>query len=103
MPFEDIKPKDKLYYFRLVLAIVCAFVNSFLWLTDFQGLIMAVVVLVLSYFTALYILRIEPDEVGGKTKLFTTGIGTYILVGIVSWTILYNLYNLPIIMEFGFP
>ena len=103
MPFEDMKPKDRIYYFKLVLAIITGFVNSFLWLTDFQGVIMAVVVLILSYFTALYVLRIDPEEIGGKTKLLTTGIGTYLLVGILTWTILYNLYNLPIIMTSGFP
>ena len=46
---------------------------------------------------------IDPEEIGGKTKLITTGIGTYLLVGIVTWTILYNLYNLPIIITYGFP
>ena len=96
-------PKDKIYYTRLVCAVIAGIINSVLWLYDIAGLIFAVFMLIASHYIAIYILRVDPDEMGGQWKVFTVGIFSYIFLGIVVWTLAFNLITVPLLFPDGLP
>lgn len=94
-------PLKKIYWLRLVLGIVAAILCigygiatnsisavSFDWTTFFNGLSLALVVYLLSYYAmrALY-----ATHVAKPSKIVTTGIGVYFLTWIVFWTLLYTI------------
>ncbi|MHA1839167.1 MAG: hypothetical protein ACTSYO_04285 [Candidatus Ranarchaeia archaeon] len=95
--------KDKIYYTRLISAVFAGVVNGVLWLYDIRGLIFAVFMLIASHYISIYFLGVDPEEFGGQWKVFTVGIFSYIFLGIVVWTLLFNFLTVPLIFPDGLP
>ena len=92
----DDKPTEQQSYvkifFAFVAAIVCglygpAFAGS-------RGLIFGILVYVLSLFVVVYIMEINPEELGGRQKLVTNTLPTYLLLWVVLWTLFFA-FTLP--------
>jgi hypothetical protein len=88
-----IQPEDRIYYTRLVFALVAASVCLGFNLSGpfgLYGFILGVVIVILSYFFAVYVLRVDPKSVGGHARGITKGLGTGILLFLVVWILVYN-------------
>ena len=82
-------PRDFIYWTRLALAIIAAFVCSILRL-EMEGLVVSLIFYLLSYILFRYILNINSEKVGGESKLYTTGLGTYLATWITVWVLFYT-------------
>lgn len=89
-----IKPEDRIYGTRLVFAVVAASVCLGFKLSGqilgLPGFILGVVIVILSYFFAVYLLGVDPKSVGGHARGITKGLGTALLLFLVVWLLAYN-------------
>ncbi len=85
--FKPLKPLGRLYWSRFFIAIMTGIVCAVLRQTDLPGVMLGIVFYLFSSVVAIYVLRITPEQVGGRTTLYTKGIATYIFVWITVWTI----------------
>jgi hypothetical protein len=83
---------DKLFWLRALLGIISGLASG-LFATSvdvsWRGALIALLMYFISYYLARYILRI--DVAGKKTKLFTTGIGSFIALWLFLWIIFHTL------------
>ena len=93
--FNSLSDNDKIYYMRIVIAFMTASINTFLGLTELPGVILAVFMLIVSHFIAMFLLDIDPEEMGGHFKMVSIGLFSYLLIGLVVWVILYNMFVIP--------
>jgi len=84
-------PVAFIYWTRVSLAVLVSVVNVAFELTDIPGVIVGVGMYLMSYCLARYVLKIQPEAVGSKTKLYTIGIGAYILLWLFLWTFFYTI------------
>jgi len=82
-------PSDLIYWTRLCLAIIAAFLCAIFKL-DVIGLAIGLFFYLLSYPLVRYILKIGPDKVDSESKLYTVGLVPYFLVWITLWVLLYT-------------
>jgi hypothetical protein len=88
-----IKPEDRIYYTRLIFAVVAASVCLGFNLSGqigILGFILGVIIVVVSYFFAVYLLGVDPKSIGGHAKGITKGLGTALLLFLVIWLLAYN-------------
>lgn len=98
---QTMRPLERLYWLRFALGIVAAFVctgfglatrtiSSSRFQTDvlMNGVALALITYLISYFAikSWLITKVQKPQ-----KLFTTGIGVYLLSWLVFWTLLYTL------------
>ena len=100
---KSLTSKDKIYYTRLVSALVVGIFNGVLWLYDIRGLIFMIFMAFFSHFASIYFLGVDPEEMGGQLKVFTVGIFSFIFLGIVVWTLAFNFISVPLIFPDGLP
>jgi hypothetical protein len=94
------KPIVQVYWLRLALGIVAAFLcagfgiatntivnTGFQFNTFMQGMALALITYMVSYYPLKSRFK---TKVQNPQKLFTTGIGVYLLSWIVFWTLLYT-------------
>ena len=84
-----------IYWSRAGLGVVAALLSallSFLELAFFNGVSIALLVYIVSYyaFKSVFITQVEKP-----TKIFTTGIGAYFLTWLVAWVVFYTLFFRP--------
>lgn len=84
---------SKIYWSKLILAIISALLCSLLRLTGLLGVAFGIIIYISSYIITRYIFRIDPTEVGGTKTILTKGIGTYFFTWITTWTIIYTLLS----------
>jgi len=90
-----VKPEDRIYYTRLIFAVVAASVCLGFNLSGpigLLGFIVGVIIIVLSYFFAVYLLGVDPKSIGGHAKGITKGLGTSLLLFLVIWLLAYNFW-----------
>lgn len=75
-----------IYWIRFGLALAIALLSGFLRIWGVGGLLLAIVVYALTQYAFR---RVADEEIDSK-KLLLEGIGTYFLVWLTTWTILYN-------------
>ena len=88
-----ISPEDLIYYTRLLFAIVGAAIAlgfNFSGVFGVFGFIIGIVLLVASYGIPIYILGVDPEEIGGHAKGLMKGLGTGILLFLVVWLLSFN-------------
>jgi hypothetical protein len=91
--FKRLSPEDLIYYTRLIFAIIAAAIALGLNLSGPLGIIgfaIGITLVVISYFIALFLFRINPDEVGGHVRGLMKGLGTGVLLFLVIWLLAYN-------------
>lgn len=95
-----ITPEDRIYYTRLIFAVFAAslcFGFNFSGLLGIVGFILGIIVIILSYFVAIFLLRVDPQKVGGHGRGLMKGLGTGILLFLILWFLLYNFLIVPYI------
>ena len=95
--------KDKVFYTRLIAALAGGLVNGLLGFYDLRGLLLAGVLLVVTHYINIYLFNIDPIPLGGQWKMFTIGIFSYLFMGIVVWTLSFNLVTVPLLFPNGLP
>jgi hypothetical protein len=90
------KPKDQQYYVKMLFAILSAIVcglggQAF---AGFRGLMFGILVYGLTLYVVVYLLDIDPETLGGRTKLITDTLPSYLLLWVLLWTVLYA-FSLP--------
>ena len=87
--WKDLKPQSKVYWLRLLFAVLAAFICSpfVLGLNNVLGILVGILVYVASYYIFRDVMKLDIKTIGAR-KLITTGIGSYAILWIVFWTVL---------------
>ncbi len=88
-----VTPEDLIYFTRLIFALISAAIALAFNLSGPLGLvgfILGIVLVVVSYFIPIYVLGVNPQEVGGNAKGLMKGLGTGVLIFIVIWFAVFN-------------
>jgi hypothetical protein len=64
-----------------------------------RGLMFGLLVYGLSLFVVVYLLKIDPEELGGRQKLITNTLPSYLLLWVLLWTVFYAFALPPEILE----
>jgi len=95
------KPNDQQYYvkifFALISGIICAAGGTAF--AGIRGLMFGLLMYGLTLYIIVYLLEIDPEELGGRQKLITNSLPSYLLLWVVLWTILYGFTLPPEILE----
>lgn len=94
-------PDNQDYYvkifFAFVSAIVCAFGGQAF--AGVRGLWLGLLIYVLSLFVIVYLLEIDPEEIGGRQKLIVKTLPSYLLLWVLLWSLLYGFFVPPSAFE----
>ena len=98
--WED-RPADQMFYvkmfFAFISAVVCgAYGTAF---AGIRGIMFGFLVYVLSLYVIVYLLEVEPEQLGGRQKLVTDSLVSYLLLWVLLWTLLYAFTTPPSIYE----
>lgn len=84
-------PNDQNYYvkvfFAVVAAVVCGLAGPIF--AGVRGLMFGLLLYVTSLFVIVYVLEIEPETLGGRQKLVTNALFSYLLLWVLLWTLIY--------------
>ncbi|MCF2135700.1 MAG: hypothetical protein K9W43_00500 [Candidatus Thorarchaeota archaeon] len=86
------KPKDQSFYVKMFFALISSIVCG-LYGTAFagiRGVMFGFLVYVLSLYVIVYLLEIDPADLGGRTNLIKDGIFSYLLLWLLLWTLIYG-------------
>jgi hypothetical protein len=89
-------PNDQQYYVKILFAILSGIICA-LWGPAFagiRGLMFGSLMYGLTLYIIVYLLEIDPEELGGRQKLITNSLPSFLLLWVVLWTILYG-FSLP--------
>lgn len=90
------KPNDQQYYVKILFAIIsglsCAAGSQAF--AGIRGLMLGLLIYGLSLYAVVYLLEIDPEELGGRQKLVTNTLPSYLLLWVLIWTVLYA-FTLP--------
>jgi hypothetical protein len=95
-----ITPEDLIYYTRLIFALTGAAIAlafNLSGLIGLAGFFVGLILVIVSYFIPIYILGVNPQEIGGHVKGLMKGLGTGVLLFIVIWFLGFNFvyYSAP--------
>ncbi len=89
-------PNDQQYYVKILFAllsgVICAAGGQAF--AGIRGLMFGLLMYVLTLYIVVYLLEIDPEELGGRQKLITNTLPSYLLLWVLLWTILYG-FALP--------
>ncbi len=95
------KPNDQQYYVKILFAILsgifCAAGGQAF--AGIRGLMFGLLMYGLTLYIIVYLLEIDPQEIGGRQKLITNSLPSFLLLWVVLWTILYGFTLPPNIIE----
>jgi hypothetical protein len=86
------KPQDQQYYLKMFLAIVSALVCGIAGPTfvGIRGIMFGFLIYAFAIYAAVYLLEIDPADVGGKQKLVTNTLASYLMLWVLLWALLYT-------------
>lgn len=82
---------DKVYWMRVSLGVVAGTVANFLFHADYlDGILIGILFYLASYYIGRYLWfkSITPENL---TKLYTQGLGSYIMLFLFTWLLLFTL------------
>ncbi len=89
-------PNDQQYYVKILFALlsglICAAGGQAF--AGIRGLMFGLLMYVLTLYIIVYLLEIDPEELGGRQKMVTNTLPSYLLLWVLLWTILYG-FTLP--------
>lgn len=86
----------RMYYIRVVFAVVAGLLNGFLNVAGVVGLTIGIGVFVLTYLLFRYGIKSISSGVKDKKKFYMTGIFSYFLIWYVMWVLSFNLIWLSV-------
>ncbi len=92
----DDNPTDQNYYVKIFFAIISAIICGLLGpvFAGLRGIMFGLLMYVVSLFVIVYDLGIDPEQIGGRMKLVTNSLPSYLLLWVLLWTVLYA-FTLP--------
>ena len=95
------KPNDQQYYVKIFFAILSGIFCSLggQAFAGIRGLMFGLWMYGLTLYIIVYLLEIDPEEIGGRQKLITNSLPSFLLLWVVLWTILYGFTLPPDILE----
>jgi amino acid permease len=94
-------PNDQQYYvkmtFALISAVICAAGGQAFAGT--RGLMIGLLIYALSLYVVVYLVGINPEDLGGRQKLVTNTLPSYLLLWVLIWTVLYAFTLPPEVLE----
>ncbi len=89
--WED-RPQEQNFYVKMVFAVFSAVVCAAAGRTfaGLRGILFGILVYILTLYVIVYILEIDPKDLGGRTKLVTNSLFSYILLWVLLWSIMYS-------------
>ncbi len=84
---------ELIYWTRFALAIVAALICTLLKLEGLSGITTGLIAYLASCFLFKYVFTTRSRAVKSTRKVYTTGIGVYLLTWITSWMMLYTLLS----------
>ncbi len=87
----DDRPKDQSFYVKMLFATISAIVCGLngVAFAGVRGVLFGFLVYTLSLFVIVYVMDIDPSEIGGRQKLVTDSLASYLLLWILLWTLIY--------------
>jgi hypothetical protein len=82
---------NKVFWIKVVLGIVIGLILGLTRTVGWLGVGIGLGFMFGSYPITIYIFKIDPDEVGGKRKLLTSGLLQYFLLWLTFWILPYTL------------
>lgn len=87
---------DKLYWTRLGFAVLAGFLADFIFGLDvFDGILMGVLGFLGSYYVSRYAWY-RNLEAQYTSKMYTTGIGGYVMIFLFTWILLFTLSHVGV-------
>ncbi len=84
-------PNDQNYYvkitFAIISAVLCGVGGAFF--AGIRGLMFGLLVYVGTLFVLVYLIEIDIKALGGRQKLITSALPSYLLLWVLLWTLLY--------------
>lgn len=84
-------PNDQQYYvkisFAMIAAISCAAGGQAF--AGIRGLMLGLLIYALSLFVLVFLLDLDPEDLGGRQKLITSTLPTFLLLWVLLWTVFY--------------
>jgi len=84
-------PNDQNYYvkisFALISAIICGVGGRFFG--GIRGLMFGLLVYVVTLYVLVYLVEVDVNVLGGRQKLITSALPSYLLLWVLLWTLLY--------------
>lgn len=89
-------PDEQQTYVKIFFALICALICGLAGpaFRGSRGLVFGLLLYGLTLYIIVYLLEIDPTEIGGRQKLITAGLPTYLLLWVLVWTLLYT-FTLP--------
>ncbi len=87
---REMNANDRMYYLKIFFAIIASILCVLFDLRGWRGGLFGLVIYGFTYYITIYVMGIDPSEVGGKTKVITSGLVTYLLIWVLTWTILFD-------------
>ncbi len=87
---REMNANDKMYYLKITFAIIASILCVLFDLRGWRGGLFGLVIYGFTYYITIYVLNIDPSEVGGRTKVITSGLFSYLLIWVLVWTILFD-------------
>ena len=89
--------KDKIYWTRALMGLVAGVLSAVTYILspgDMRGITIGILFYLVSYYIVKYFLRIKVDEEKKITPrtIFLNGVGTYIIVWLLIWILMINLF-----------
>ena len=89
-------PNDTNYYvkifFAIVAAIICGVAGPIF--AGIRGIMFGLLIYALSLYIIVYLLEIDPEELGGRQKLITNSLPSFLLLWVLLWTLIFA-FTLP--------
>ncbi len=84
---EDV---NKVFWIKVFLGLIVGFILGILRVVGWIGVGVGLGIMFATYPICLYLFKINPENVGGKRKLFTNGLLQYFLLWLVIWILIYT-------------
>ncbi|MFX1415165.1 MAG: hypothetical protein ACFFC0_00045 [Promethearchaeota archaeon] len=97
--WEDSPDNQQTYvkiFFAFLSALFCGLQGTNY--AGIRGLVFGLLVYALTLFVIVYLLDIDPKDIGGRQKLITAGLPTYLLLWVLLWTLIYSFILPPAIL-----
>ncbi len=97
--WEDSPDSQQTYVkilFAFISAVFCGIQGTSY--AGIRGLVFGLLVYSLTLFVVVYLLEIDPQDIGGRQKLITSGLPTYLLLWVLLWTLIYSFILPPEIL-----
>ncbi|MHA1408997.1 MAG: hypothetical protein ACTSQY_01525 [Candidatus Odinarchaeia archaeon] len=83
-------PINKVFWIKVGIGIAVGLILGFTGVVGWLGVGIGFGVMVATYPITVYLFKIDPEDVGGKRKLFTNGLLQYFLLWLTFWILIYT-------------